>query len=93
MRKLMMTLVLGLLSTTAMAATVKITSYVYVNKERRVAEICGVVSESETPTTFIQIIVDDKSKRPATYNTLAGPNGKFCTLVNTFHGTAIAEVI
>ena len=65
----------------------------YVNKERRVAEICGVVSESETPTTFIQIIVDDKSKRPATYNTLAGPNGKFCTLVNTFHGTVIAEVI
>ena len=93
MRILITALVLGLVSSTAMAADVKITSYVYVNNERRVAEICGVVTGSDTPNTFIQITVDHKSKRPATYNTLAGPNGKFCTVVSTFHGTAIAEVI
>ena len=76
-----------------MAADVKITSYVYVNNERRVAEIWGVVTESDTPTTFIQITVDHKSKRPAIYNTLTGPKGNFCIIVNTFHGTAIAEII
>lgn len=93
MRKLMMVLALGLLSGTAMAAEVKITSYTYVNSDRKVAELCGLVSESETPNSFVQITVDHKSKRPATYNTIAGPNGKFCTVVITHYGTAIAEVL
>ncbi len=92
MRKLMMTIALGLMSSTVLAADVKITSYLYVNNERRVAEICGVVTGSETSTSFVQITVDHKSKRPAVYNTLSGPNGKFCTIVNSLHGTAIAEV-
>lgn len=92
MRKLMMVLTLGLLSGTAMAANVKITSFNYVNQERRVAELCGVVTDSEGPATLVQITVDERSKRPATYNTMAGPNGKFCTVVVTFYGTASAEV-
>ncbi len=92
MRKLMMVLALTLLSGTAMAANVKITSFNYVNQERRVAELCGVVTDSEGPATLVQITVDERSKRPATYNTMAGPNGKFCTVVVTFYGTASAEV-
>jgi len=93
MRKLTMILALGLLSSTAMAADVKITSFNYVNQERRVAELCGTVTGSEAPTTFVQVTVDERSKRPATYNTMAGPNGKFCTVVITFYGTAVAEVL
>lgn len=93
MRKFTMILALGLLSSTAMAADVKITSYNYVNKERRVAELCGMVTGSSAPTTFVQITVDERSKRPATYNTMAGPNGKFCVVVVSFYGTAIAEAL
>lgn len=93
MRKLMMVLALGLLSGTAMATDVKITSFNYVNKERKVAELCGTVTDAQGPTTFVQITVDERSKRPATYNTLAGPTGKFCTVVITLNGTAIAEAL
>ena len=93
MHKLIMVLVLGIISSATYAAEVKVTSYIYVNKERRVAEICGTVTGSETPTSFVQITVDHKSNRPAIYNTMAGPAGKFCTIVNTFHGTAVAEVL
>lgn len=93
MRKLMMIMALALLSSTAMAADVKITSFNYVNTERRVAELCGTVTGAETPTTFVQVTVDERSKRPATYNTMAGPNGKFCTVVITFYGTATAEAL
>lgn len=93
MFKLIMALALGIIGSTAMAAEVKITSYNYVNNERRIAEICGIVTGSETATSFVQITVDHKSKRPMIYNTFAGPNGNFCTIVNSFHGTAIAEVL
>jgi len=93
MRKLMMVLALGLLSSTAFAADVKINSFTYVNKERRIAELCGTVTNTTGPSTFVQITVDETSKRPATYNTLAGPNGKFCTVVVTYFGTAIAEAL
>ncbi len=93
MRKLMMVLALGLLSSTAFAADVKINSFTYVNKERRIAELCGTVTNSQGPSTFVQITVDETSKRPATYNTLAGPTGKFCAVVITYYGTAIAEAL
>lgn len=93
MRKLMMVLALGLLSSTAFAADVKINSFTYVNKERRIAELCGTVTNTTGPSTFVQITVDETSKRPATYNTLAGPTGKFCTVVVTYFGTAIAEAL
>ena len=93
MPKFMMVLALGFLSSTAMAADVKITSYVYINSERKVAELCGVVTNSETPTNFVQITVDHKSKRPAIYNVMSGPSGKFCTVVISHHATAIAEVL
>lgn len=93
MRKLMMVLALGLLSSAAIAADVKINSFTYVNKERRIAELCGTVTNAQGPSTFVQVTVDETSKRPAIYNTLAGPNGKFCTVVITYYGTAIAEAL
>ena len=92
MRKLML-LSLALISFNAFAEapSVKITSYVYVNQERKVAELCGVVSNATTTPTFVQITVDETSKRPATYNTWAGADGKFCTVVVSYYGTAIAK--
>lgn len=93
MRKLMMALSLALLSGTAFAADVRIDSYTYINKERKVAELCGTATNTTSPNTFIQITVDEQSKRPAIYNTWAGPTGKFCTVVITYHGTAIAEAL
>lgn len=93
MRKLVL-LSLLLMSFSALAApSVKITSYVYVNQERKVAELCGVVSEAASTPTFVQITVDENSKRPATYNTLAGADGKFCTVVVTYYGTAVAKAL
>lgn len=96
MRKLMFTMSLTLLSLSAFAqstADVKITSFVYTTQERKVAELCGVVTNSTTSPTFVQITVDERSKRPATYNTLAGADGKFCTVVVTYYGTAIARAL
>lgn len=93
MRKLIMALSLTVLSTAAFAADVKIDSYTYVNKERKIAELCGTVTNSSTSQTFVQITVDEQSKRPAIYNTWAGPSGKFCSVVITYYGTAIAEAL
>lgn len=92
MRKFML-LSLALISFNAFAEapSVKITSYVYVNQERKVAELCGVVSNATTTPTFVQITVDETSKRPATYNTWVGADGKFCTVVVSYYGTAIAK--
>lgn len=94
MRKLML-LALSLVSLNAFAEgpTTKITSFVYINQERKVAELCGVVSNPTTTPTFIQITVDETSKRPATYNTLAGADGKFCSVVVTYYGTAVAKAL
>lgn len=93
MRKLLFILSLSLMSAGAFAADVKIDSYTYVNKERKIAELCGTATNTTGPQTFIQITVDERSKRPAIYNTLAGPTGKFCTVVITYYGTAIAEAL
>lgn len=91
MRKLLAIAALSLMSFAAMAETsVEITSYLYTNSERKVAEICGVVKEATSPVTNVQIVVDYNSKRPGTYNTIAGPNGKFCTVVVSYYGTAKA---
>ncbi len=94
MRKLLL-LSLSLMSFAVLAETpsVKITSYIYVNQDRKVAELCGVVSNATTTPTFIQITVDETSKRPATYNTLAGPDGKFCAVVVSYYGTAVAKAL
>lgn len=92
MRKLLAITALSLMSFAAMAETsVTITSYIYTNQERKVAELCGVVKDSPTPVTNVQVVVDYNSKRPATYNTIAGADGKFCTVVISYYGTAKAS--
>lgn len=95
MRRLMFLLSLTLLSFSAFAdaPSVKITSFVYTTSERKIAELCGVVSNMTATPTFVQITVDENSKRPATYNTLAGTDGKFCSVVVTYYGTATAKAL
>ena len=92
MRNLLAITALSLISFSALAeTTVSITSYVYTNQERIVAELCGQVKEATSAVTNVQIIVDHNSKRPATYNTIAGADGKFCTVVVSYYGTAKAS--
>lgn len=95
MKKLLSLMALSLMSVSAIAVepSVQITSYTYVNQERKVAELCGVVSNSTGGANFVQITVDYNSKRPATYNTIAGSDGKFCTVVVTYYGTAQARIL
>lgn len=96
MRSLKSILAVSLLSLSAMAfaaPSVKIDSYTYTGQGQKTAELCGTVSDMTTSPTFVQITVDHTSKQPATYNTLAGPNGKFCTVVVTYYGTAIATAL
>lgn len=82
-------------STSVFAATVKITSFNYVNnvgQNSPLAELCGQV-EGATAPSFIQLTVDHKSSKPAFYNTVAGANGRFCVAVITYRGTAEASLI
>ena len=93
--KLLLILSAILASTSSFAFTpqVKITSFTYSdNTKTHVAEICGTVSEMTESPTFIKIVVDESSKQPANYNTLAGADGKFCLTVTTYAGTAIARI-
>jgi hypothetical protein len=81
----------------SMAATVKITSFNFIRTSQDMmsplAELCGTVEGATAAPTFIQVIVDHKSSKPGHYNTVAGANGKFCTAVITYRGTAEAVLI
>lgn len=80
-----------LVSASALAADIKITSFIYVSNTSRVAELCGVVTENEGHA-HIRVTVDHKSSRPGIYNTIAGKDGKFCMIVHTFSGLAEAKL-
>lgn len=80
-------------STAAQAATVKVTSFVYVRNDQYLAELCGVVSDAKSSPAFVKLHVDYKGSRPAVYNTLAGADGKFCQALITYRGEAEASVI
>lgn len=85
---------ISLLSLSAFAAepSVKITSFSYVNGSHDMAELCGEVSNATSAPTYVQVTVDPNTKNPAFYNVFAG-RGKFCTVVVTYSGTAIAEIL
>lgn len=94
MKKLIFTIACLTVSTFALAeSAVKITSFTYTSQDRKVAELCGVVTGAQTVPTFVQITVDERSKRPASYSAFAGADGKFCTVVVTYYGTAIAKTL
>lgn len=84
-------------SVSSFAASVKVTSFNYVSTQNDIhnplAELCGLVDGATTSPVFLSIVVDPKSRRPATYNTLADANGKFCIAVITYRGQADVSLI
>lgn len=84
-------------SVTSFAATVKVTSFNYIRTSNELnsplAELCGLVEGAADAPSFVRILVDPKSKNPASYNTVAGTDGKFCMAVITFRGTADVSVM
>jgi hypothetical protein len=88
--KVLAVLALFALSLSSFATAVKVTSFRYVRNAgdalHPLAELCGAVEGSSVPS-FIKVLVD-KAKNPATYNTVAGPDGVFCVAVITYRGTA-----
>ena len=85
-------------SVSAFSASVKVTSFNYIRTSANdmnspLAELCGLVEGATAAPSFIRVLVDPKSKNPASYNTLAGADGKFCLAVITFRGTADVSVM
>ena len=88
---------LAIFAFSTMATTVKVTSfnYIRVNNDLNhpLAELCGKVEGATFFPTFIKVLIDPKSKDPASYNTFAGEDGKFCLSVITYRGNAELSVI
>lgn len=84
-------------SFSAFSASVKVTSFRYVRIASEInhplAELCGLVSDATSFPTFVKVLIDPKSKGPASYNTIAGKDGKFCLAVITYHGNAEVSVL
>ena len=94
--KTLIATVLSFVSISAFAASVKITSFNYVRTSgdtfrSPLAELCGTVEGATSEITLVKVTVDPKNK-PAIYNTVVGPEGKFCLAVITYRGDAEAEV-
>ena len=85
-------LLLLALSFPAFSATVKVTSFIYPRAGQYYAELCGKVVEVKVNPTFVKVVVDPRTNRPGTYNTLVGSDGKFCLAVITYSGEAEATV-
>jgi hypothetical protein len=87
-------LALALLATSvsSFAASVKVTSFTFIRTSPEysgpLAELCGRVEGAETTPSFVKVRVDPASNNPATYNTFAGKDGKFCLTVVTYRGRA-----
>lgn len=74
-------------------AKIEITSFLYAGSQTRAAELCGKVTGMPIASFVVaKIVVDDKSDKPGVYNTLVGKDGKFCTAVVSYYGTASASV-
>lgn len=91
-------LALGLFASfSAYSATVRVTSFNLVrigsNMNHPIAELCGKVEGTEKFPNFIRVLVDARSRRPATYNTLSDDKGNFCLTVTTYNGSAEVSII
>lgn len=91
--KILLSIGLLTFSFLAMSSTVKITSFYRVDNNDNLAELCGKVLEVKKVPTFIKVIADPNSPRPASYNTVADENGKFCIIIMTLRGSADASVM
>ena len=90
--KLITVLLFALMTASVFANTVKVTSFVLARNSETLAELCGVVEGTLTTPTYVKVAVDPYGRRPGTYNTVAGVDGKFCVVVMTYNGRAEASV-
>jgi hypothetical protein len=94
--KTILSITLLALSVSSIAASVNVTSFNYIRNQgdsfHPLAELCGRVEGGATPS-FIRVLVDHKTNRPGTYNTIAGADGKFCMAVITYRGSAEVTLI
>lgn len=96
--KLFFTLGVLLISSMALSANVKITTFNLVKMadnslDHPLAELCGKVENSSSTPTFINVIVDPGSRNPGSYNTIADKAGKFCLPVITYRGKVEVSII
>ena len=96
--KTLLAMALLVSSVSAFSASVKVTSFNYVrigsdSYPNPMAELCGLVTGATKAPSFINVQVDPKSNNPASYNTLAGADGKFCIALITYRGTAEVSLI
>ena len=86
----------GLSTSTAFAAdNVKIVSFYYLEtgaNRTPAAELCGVLAQPTGKAEMVKVTADPKGKQPGIYNTWAGKDGKFCTVLATYTGSAEAEL-
>jgi hypothetical protein len=82
------------LSVSAFAAdpSVQLTSFVMLFPRGPVAELCGVVTGIETGYAVARIAADYNTSRVGYYNVLVAKDGRFCTTLTTYYGTAQASV-
>lgn len=97
MKKIIAT-ALMLASVSSFAATIKVTSFNFIRTSgdgfySPLAELCGKVEGATSNPTFVNVLVDPSTNKPASYNTLTDANGKFCVAVITFKGRAEASII
>lgn len=81
----------------AYAASVKVTSFNMIRVDNSpffpLAELCGTVEGATASPTFVKVLVDPKTNKPGSYNTVAGADGKFCLTLVTYRGSAEVSVI
>lgn len=72
---------------------IRITSFVRVQQPAILSELCGVVT-GLTPgrDILIRVTMDPGANRPGFYQTLPGPDGRFCLLGFSYTGYAYAEI-
>lgn len=68
----------------------KINSFTYTGSRTWTAELCGNVTGEDSKNALVTVTVDEKSKKPAKYTTIADENGEFCLVVASYRGTASA---
>lgn len=72
-----------LISTSALANTIQITSFRETTAGSRVAEVCVRVTGELGPLDIIDITADP-GRNPGHYATLIGPNGNVCSVIHTY---------
>lgn len=72
---------------------IRITSFVRLQQTAILSELCGIVTGLPPGATpLVRVTMDPATNRPGHYQTLPGPDGRFCLLGFSYTGYAQAEV-